>query len=85
MSSYKHNAKDSKVMAHQAVRMVGRGLDMTMPADSLKWEDMAESLIRHWELENWNYQLMVELEPDLLVFAREELIIYVHSFVLENQ
>ena len=81
---YRHDYKTAQEMVHKAIRMSGRSMDMMTPTEHFKWESMAEGMIVHWKQDEYNYQLMVELEGNLVKYCQEVLVEYVHELMLHN-
>ena len=81
---YRHDAKEAEAMVYKAIRMAGRSLDMTIDNDHFKWSDMSEGMIIEWKQDDYNYQLMVEMEKDLVKFCQESLIGHVHELMLRS-
>ena len=84
MIKYRHDAKEAEAMVFKAIRMAGRSLDMTVVNDHFKWTDMAEGMIIEWKQDDYNYQLMVKMEKDLVRFAQDSLIGHVHEKILTD-
>ena len=84
MIKYRHDAKEAEAMVFKAIRMAGRSLDMTVVNDHFKWIDMAEGMIIEWKQDDYNYQLMVKMEKDLVRFAQDSLIGHVHEKILTD-
>ena len=84
IKGYRHDAKEAEAMVFKAIRMAGRSMDMVAPTDNFKWDQMSEGMIIAWKQDDYNYQLMVEMEKDLVKFCQESLIGYVHELMLYN-
>ena len=78
----KDNMEICQKIVFNAIRMAGRSLDLTTKADFFKWEDMAESLIINWKNDDYDYQLMVEREFELVQFAQGCLIEHAHDVIV---
>ena len=77
----RYTEKEARKMAHKAILMGARALDMGCPSDHFKWEHYGEGMIAHWANEGTNYQLMVMHELDLVKYCQSELVDYVAYYV----
>ena len=80
-NGYNYNYQQSADITKKAVRMAGNTLDLTNPSDAFKWRTYAESMLKLWDRKQVNYQLMVEMEPDLILYCFDELTDYVAFYV----
>ena len=78
---YRYTETQAKKMAGKAILMGARALDMTCPSEHFRWENYGEGMIAYWQKEGTNYQLMVEVENDLVAYCQSELVEYVTYYV----
>ena len=81
MINHKHSFTESKTRAIKAVLMSGRVLDMTHPSSEFKWAKYSKQMIDLWENQEADFQMMVTLEADLVMYCHEELVDYVNFYI----
>ena len=82
MINHKFTFDESKKRAVKAVQMSGRSLDLTNPSKDFKWSRYSDKMLELWDQQDTDYQLMVTLEQDLIMFCSEELVDYVNFYAL---
>ena len=79
-NGYRHSYAECEYMTRKAVGMAARSLDMTHPSAQFKWATYAESMLKHWDREQINYQLLMELERDVINYCHMEIVDYVNFY-----
>ena len=77
--SFTYSHEEAKAMTLKAVRMAGRSLNITNPPNHFSWIDMAEDLLENWEVNPMHFQLIVEMEDNVIQFAINELLEWVET------
>ena len=75
--NFTYSHEEAKAMTLKAVRMAARSLNISNAPAYFSWEDMAEGLITEWQINPLHYQLLVEMEDDVIKYAIDALLDWV--------
>ena len=75
--SFTYSHEEAKAMTLKAVRMAGRSLNISHKPVHFSWSSMAEDLIADWERNPMHYQMVVQMEDNVIQFAINELLEWV--------
>ncbi len=67
---------NSRTKVFNAIKLVGKALELGDPKGDTDWEATADYMIDCWSEELIDYDLMVASEEDLPAFLRDELKLY---------